>query len=354
MPVVQRLVDRLMQKQSVGSGIRKNEAPLLSVQANNIGGEYGRFVIPCERHTYHFNPSVMDHAGKRWLVSRKFWMDYETPWDYLSKMAAHEIREDMTLGPERMISPKLRDPRESFEDPRCSVAFGKQCIGAVAWITPNQEQIKNMQKGHYKPKIVIHQSLFQLGKGLEVEKIIDVEYGGNGPSIFAGTRAEKNWLWFDHDGKTYFIYQAEPHLVVEVAGDKVVQEHRTHAALGWTVGEIRGGTPPIRVGDHYLTFFHSSMPWKKLPRYGTRNVYFMGAYLFEAKPPFKIVAATRERLLTGTWNEPIQEGVPAVVYPNGALLDGNQWLITMGVNDCACGWVKIDHSEIERRLSSCS
>jgi len=343
MPVVQRLLNRV--KPPVDSGLRRNEPPLLRVQANNIGGQYGRFTIPAERHIYHFNPGVMDHAGKRWLVSRKFFMDYENRWDYRSWMAAREIHSDMTLGPEHLINYKLRDPRESVEDPRCSVAFGKQSIAAVAWISPTRE--------HPKQKIVIHQSLFQLGKGLEVEKIVDVEYGGNGPSIFHGTGAEKNWLWFDHDGRTYFVYQAEPHIVVEVEDGKVVQEHRTHAAMGWTLGAIRGGTPPIRVGDHYLTFFHSSMPWKKIPRYGVRRVYFMGAYLFEAKPPFQIVASTRERLLTGTWNEPIQEGVPAVVYPNGALLDGNQWLITLGVNDCACGWVKIDHSEIEKRLSSC-
>lgn len=339
------LAHRTLFGSNTPTALRKNEPPLLKVQADNIGGEYGRFDIPYSKHIYYFNPGVMDHAGRRWLVARKFWMDYEQWWDYRSWMAAMEIRPDMTVGPETIISYKLRDPRESVEDPRCSVAFGRQSIGGVAWIPPTRD---NPQK-----KIVIHQSLFQLGNGLHADKIVDLEYGGNGPSLLCGTGAEKNWLWFDHGKRTYFIYQAEPHIVVEVEDGKVVQEHRTHAALGWTLGTIRGGTPPVRVGDHYLTFFHSSMPWKKVPRYGVRRVYFMGAYLFEAKPPFQIVACTRGQLMTGTWNEPVQDGVPAVVYPNGAVMDGNRWLVTMGVNDCACGWLKIDHSEVEKRLSSC-
>lgn len=333
------------QRRAIDAGIRKNEPPVLSIQAANIGGQFGKFTIPADSHTYYFNPGVMDHGGKRIMVARKFWMDYENWWDYRSWMASFEIKPDMTLGPEKLIEYRLRDPRESVEDPRCCLAFGRQTIGGVAWIAPPRHSPQQ--------KIVIHQSLFVLGDDLSVDRIVDVEYGGNGPSLFHGTGSEKNWLWFEANHRTYFIYQAEPHIVCEVVGDKVVQEYRTHAALGWTLGSIRGGTPPVRVGDHFVTFFHSSMPWKSVPRYGVRRVYFMGAYMFEAKPPFQVVAATRDRLLTGTWNEPTQEGVPAVVYPNGALLDGDKWFITMGVNDCACGWMTIDHSEILKRMTPC-
>lgn len=122
------------------------------------------------------------------------------------------------------------------------------------------------------------------------------------------------------------------------------------------MGDIRGGTPPIRVGNHYITFFHSSMPWKKLPKYGVRRMYFMGAYMFEAKPPFQIVAATRteRRLLSGTWNEPTVESVPAVVYPTGAILDGDEWFVTLGVNDCRCGWVTIPHERLMERMQPCT
>ena len=346
MPALKSCTEKLIErKKAVDVGLRRNEPPVLSIQAGNLGGSYGRFVTPLHLNTYYFNPGLMDYEGKRYLVARKFWMDYDSWWDYRSVMSAMEIRHDMTLGPERIIEYRLRDQRESVEDPRCAIAFGRQAIACCAWIPPAQF--------NSKPKIVIHQSLFILGKDFKVDGILDVEYGGNGPSLYHGESAEKNWLWFDCDKRSYFVYQTEPHIVCEVVGGKVVQEHRTHAALGWTLGTIRGGTPPVRVGDHFISFFHSSMPWKSTPRYGVRRVYFMGAYMFEAKPPFQIVAATRERLLTGTWNEPTQEGVPAVVYPNGALIDGDTWTISMGVNDCGCGWVKLNHEDLMKRMTPC-
>lgn len=326
--------------------LRKNEPPLLRYQAQAIGGEYGRFDTPVEKDMWYFNPTVMKIGGKRHLVVRKYWMNYHD-WDkYRSVLAVHEIKSDMSLGPQRIIRYPLRGPSESAEDPRASIFGGRNAIASCAWLVPPKKDPN---------KIIIHQSLFVLEDDLNVSEILDIPYGGNTRSLEHGVKAEKNWLWFDHDDRHYFVYQAEPHIVCEVDKVKgqweVVDEMRTHNPSWWTLGQPRGGTPPVRVGDHYLTFYHSSMPWKKIPKYGVRMVYFVGAYLFEAKPPFQIVAATRQKLLTGTWNEPIQEGVPAVVYPNGAMLENGEWFITLGVNDCGCGWVKVPHSEIEKRLS---
>lgn len=342
--------DRRMQG-NIPPQLLRNEPPPLGIQARNIGGSYGVFDTPMNWPTWYFNPGVMDYQGKRYIAARKFWMDYEQYWDYRSVVSLMEIHPDMSLGPERILKYRLRDPRESVEDPRCSIVGGKMSIAACAWIPP-----KKIESPHQEPKIVIHQSLFQLGDNWNVEKIVDLEYGGNSTNLIHGTKPEKNWLWFDHDGQPHFIYQAEPHIVCGLNGDKVVDEYRTFASLGWTIGDIRGGTPPVRVGEHYVTFFHSSMPWKKLPRYGVRRMYFMGAYLFEAKPPFQIVAATRtnDRLLSGTWNEPVAESVPAVVYPTGAILDGDEWFVTMGVNDCRCAWFKIPHEKLMSRMKSCT
>ena len=329
----------------------RNEPPPLALQARNIGGEFGRFETPQEWPVWYFNPGVMDYQGKRYLAARKFWMDYQNYWDYRSVVSFMEILPGMKLGKERVLQYKLRDERESVEDPRCSIVGGKPSISCCAWIPP-----KKIESAHHQPKIVIHQSLFQLGDNWKVEAILDPVYGGNTSTLNHGLKPEKNWLWFDHEGRTYFVYQTEPHIVCEVKDGVVVDEHKTFASLGWTLGDIRGGTPPVRVGDHYLSFFHSSMPWKKLPRYGVRRMYFAGAYLFEAKPPFQIVAATRtdKRLLSGTWNEPTAESVPAVVYPTGAILDGNEWFITMGVNDCRCAWMKIPHERVMERMQSCT
>lgn len=332
--------------QSTVDQIRKNEAPLLRVQADRLGASYKTLSTPTATHTYYFNPSLMEWNGKRYLVARKFWMDYEHWWDYRSKVSIMELYEGDRLGPEKIMQYPLRALNESVEDPRVSMFGGRPAVAACAWMVPTKD-IKDHSK------IVIHQSLFRLGDDFNSTEILDVPYGGNSTRIDEGFSAEKNWLWFDHEGLHYMIYQAEPHTVCRVVNDgfwKVTEEYRTHNPSWWTLGTIRGGTPPVRHGDFYYTFYHSSMPWKRVPHYGVRRVYYMGAYKFEAKPPFRIVAATQRPLFKGTWNEPMQPGVPAVVYPNGALRDSAGWLISVGVNDCGCGLIRLPDTSLEPLL----
>jgi len=41
--------------------------------------------------------------GKRYLVARKFWMDYVQYWNFRSWASIMEIHDDMTLGKERIL-----------------------------------------------------------------------------------------------------------------------------------------------------------------------------------------------------------------------------------------------------------
>lgn len=324
--------------------LRQNEAPILRVQADRLGGSCKILPIQTGTHTYYFNPSLMEWNGRRYLVARKFWMDYEHWWDYRSVVSIMELSDGDRLGPEKIMRYPYRALNESTEDPRVSMFGGRPAVAACAWMVPTQED----HAAGRRP--VIHQSLFVLGDDFNPTEIIDLPYGGNSTRIDQGTGAEKNWLWFDHEGRHYMIYEAEPHTVVRVQHDgfwRVTEEYKTHNPSWWTKGTIRGGTPPVRHGDYYYTFFHSAMPWKRMPHYGVLRIYYMGAYKFEAKPPFKIVAATREPLFRGTWNEPTNPGAPAVVYPNGALRDSAGWLISVGVNDCRCGLIRLPDSSLE-------
>ena len=57
----------------------------------------------------------------------------------------------------------------------------------------------------------------------------------------------------------------------------------------WNFGKVRGGTPAVRIGNHYIGFFHSST------YVHARNVktYFIGAYMFSAEPPFRVTAMSK-------------------------------------------------------------
>lgn len=103
----------------------------------------------------------------------------------------------------------------------------------------------------------------------------------------------------------------------------------------------------MRVGDEYISFFHSSVYWK-----GRQKRYIMGAYAFEAKPPFKVTRITPTPLLAGSDQDTRINGGPPCIFVNGSVFDGKEWLLSFGVNDEACGWIRIPHRKLEKRMIS--
>lgn len=160
-------------------------------------------------------------------------------------------------------------------------------------------------------------------------------------------RHNKNWLWFFHEGKLHLIYTSDPWEVVEFGAGWDDQIKYEWEGMKWNYGTVRGGTPPILVGDLYYTFFHSSVPWR-----GRFRRYHMGALAFEAKPPFKPVMWTREPLLSGSQNDPWHQQKPLVVFPCGAVLENDRWFISMGINDLKCAWVDIPHEDVVKAVEA--
>src|SRR5439155_20693038 len=107
-------------------------------------------------------------------------------------------------------------------------------------------------------------------------------------------------------------------------------------------GIVRGGTPPVLVGKEWWTFFHSSLPLDT--KY--RRRYFMGAYAFWHDPPFHITRMTREPLLAGSDEDPWAEEKPLVIFPCGSRFENWTWLVSCGINDLKCFWVKIPHEAV--------
>jgi predicted GH43/DUF377 family glycosyl hydrolase len=136
----------------------------------------------------------------------------------------------------------------------------------------------------------------------------------------------------------YFVYQYAPFQVVD---DETVFSGKS---LTWEYGQIRGGTPPVKVGDRYYTFFHSRLD------HG-RSKYFMGAMAFEAKPPFYPVAMTKKPLLAATNKEPSLSWAPLVVFPCGALFRNQTWTVSLGVNDLNCALVDYAHDVLLALMS---
>lgn len=76
---------------------------------------------------------------------------------------------------------------------------------------------------------------------------------------------EKNWMLFGYEADLYAVYRMTPHIIFQLdltQPDQVMCRPIHQVAWddqGYThrYGELRGGSPAVRVGDAYYAFFHS-------------------------------------------------------------------------------------------------
>jgi predicted GH43/DUF377 family glycosyl hydrolase len=196
-----------------------------------------------------------------------------------------------------------------------------------------------------------HQTLLQLDDKWQVIRRRDPVYGGNSSDLFSQKGNEKNWLWFSHAEALHLVYMTVPHQIVRwndsLQVEEVYESKLWHPA--WKHGQPRGGSAPVRIGDTYFSFFHSSTPWKN----GKRQ-YHMGAYTFEAKPPFKVTSVTPKPILSGSIKDPWGPDKPLVVFPCAAIPGTTTtfiWTISLGVNDLVSAYATIPHSWLLKKLS---
>jgi hypothetical protein len=190
-----------------------------------------------------------------------------------------------------------------------------------------------------RPPWKVRMRVARIGPGcslFEAELKPMIRYGGNGTD----NGSEKNWQLFFIGERMFFSYRPYPHSVIEVqpATMEVIGtwDAQTVQNWVWQYGPLSGGTPPIPWRGSLVSFYHGSMPHPT-----KRRRYFMGAFTFEAKPPFRILEVTPP-LLRGSLNDPQSmdppnhPGLPIVVFPVGLLNDPtipDRVIVSMGVND---------------------
>lgn len=277
----------------------------------------------------YFNPGIVkDDAGKEYLVTRR--------WDRCTPKSWHSTLEVFT----ESWSKELIFPGQNYlyenEDPRVVFHDGKFYVAHCQWIAESFYQAKQLLSVFDKDWNFVHS--------------LQPIYGFNGFADYPQLgHQEKNWVWF-HDGDYWnFVYSFAPHVVARclpqdgIAGVPPIANFETQSPTHlWAYGEIRGGTPPVRVGDEYVTFFHSSLPWS-----GKQKQYFMGAYAFNSEPPFNVTRITPQPILSGSEDDSRTLGGPLVVFPGGALFEDGIWKVVFGINDENAGYIKIPHDKLE-------
>ena len=303
--------------------------------------DFGKLKTP---NVCYFNSGLVERPDGLWLIVRRSRNERNVRIGF-NDLMAFMLDKDMTPSfGLTMRFPHFFD-KEHFEDPRAIFHRGVTYLSACNFVVVNNG--RGWTGAH---QVLLPVPSMDHKNTWVCPNRIDPIYGTNGPAIGKDTGAEKNWLWFFHQDQLHMVYQASPHIVCRFSpAGKFEQEYKTfEKTLEWPYGTIRGGTPPVLTddGDEYLTFFHSSLPDEEYHRR-----YYMGAYTFEAQPPFRITRMTTEPLLAGSHQDVWSKDKPLVVFPCGSRLKDGKWLVTMGVNDLASAWIEIPHAELEPKLA---
>src|SRR5581483_2827196 len=178
-------------------------------------------------------------------------------------------------------------------------------------------------------------------------------------SCFEGetdSRYEKNWPPFDYQDNLHLSYSLIPHKIFRpILGTNSCETVCcTNKAFKWNWGVPRGGTQAILDGDHYLGFFHS---WADVPttQSGGKRIthYVMGAYTFEAKPPFKILSVSPEPIVAKDFYEPpyYRTWKPLrCVFPSGLIVENGYAWVAYGRQDHEMWVAKIDKKKLLKSL----
>ncbi len=268
----------------------------------------------------NYNPSICEINGRLWMAYRSHRPDGR---------CGIAICEDPLTGKSgsQWLDLGGATGKEHHEDPRLFVFAGDMHVAFIETTFPARGNYIAVQK---------YARLKRDGKSWKVAEVFRPRFGNNYTDA-----QEKNWQFFEHSGKLRAIYSHSPFVVIELAGDKVVNVSAKQG-IEWPWGEIRGGTPPVEWNGKWLTFFHSSTPsiagaWRR---------YWMGALVFDNE--YNVVQISNRPLAGGSelddhGHDPRvgSNWKPYVVFPGGAVTRDWGWLVALGINDWRCAFARI-------------
>lgn len=270
---------------------------------------------------YSFNAGLIRHRGRLLMAYRDGWAG--------SNVHVAELTEDYTVVRSTKIN--LSHPRAAGgrEDPRLFTLGGRLHVAFIGVERAGQ-------------RIRTSQLYARLGDDLDVGEVFYPELAGRQEPM------EKNWSMFDHNGELLAVYTTGPrHVVVRIDGDRAERVADTPVTLPWAGGVLRGGAPPVRVGDLYYHWFHGRTGADRKPHYN------VGLSVFEAKPPFRVVAQSPRPMLWGSAADNAAETKPnycVVAFPCGAILEAGVWRVSMGWNDRGVRVAEWDAATVDRAV----
>lgn len=268
---------------------------------------------------HRFNPSLIRFAD-RWLIAYRIGRTQ-------SRLALAELDDEFQWRSESLLQlPSLPESRDGQEDP------GLFRFRDELWLsyTGHERPLNTMLLAKITPEGDVLEHL--------------------APELVNRQPREKNWVFFDSEGELHAVYHGAPHRVLRVTGSnaELLPHQSRHfvlpTAFPWPYGDVRGGAPPVLVNGEWYHFFHTQVQQEP-----AKHLYCLSLYAFSAAPPFGITRLVRAPLYAPVGVCPDTK-TPYVVFPAGAVLDDDRWLISVGEWDASCRVLEFARSEVESRL----
>lgn len=271
---------------------------------------------------YAFNASIIRWQGKLLLAYRDGWRG--------SNIHIAELDDSFNVIGTRFVDGLFRrEANYGREDPRLFV-HNNQLHLAYTGV-----------HGERHSSIWTYQCYARLSNDLTAEATFS-------PQIRGSRHWEKNWGFFSHDNQLYAVYTIAPdHLVLRITEDGTASvAYEVTTGLTWNGGILRGGSPPVRVGDEYWCFMHD-----RIEAHGL-FIYRTGLYTFNAAPPFAPRRYIPEPILTADPLTKPSDQYAAVIFTCGAILsdNGHEWILSSGIHDRWIEIHKLNHAELENRF----
>jgi predicted GH43/DUF377 family glycosyl hydrolase len=331
--------------------------PTVYEQAEALGGKFTRIVKGLPRNNVaNFSPSIVSRLGKTYIAWRSqpeaFGFRYDNKYFYLNNqpndlyIAMLGSDDASVIGTKKLRSKKHR---LSYEDPRLFIGPDSNLYVQFVASTYASKYDSNPKKLFSQPKVVV----CWINDHFEAVSAAIPPIGKN----HVVGAPEKNWAFFAANDELNCLYSTRPLVVERETGpsielDTKVLDKATRGAPTFN------STAPVDLGYCYLVFYH----WKHMTCTEEGKpylIYHVGAYLVDKK--FKeITYLTEEPLFTGSLNDRVIEWTdvmgnvvsnqPAVILPFGAFLEGDELVMSLGVNDAFMGIFRTKLENIMRRM----
>jgi len=266
------------------------------------------------------NPSIISFNSKLYMTFRcqGHRSDKVTAW--YAETFFTEVDSELNVISEPY--PLIADRNVTHEDARLSVRGDRLFVSYVSDVS--------YKHGDYR-------TCTETGIFLPGEQVIDTIRPDINNNKIKETCMQKNWLFFERDTRFLSIYSIDPMTVWDVTDNleyptKICEKSKVMDK--WSYGQPRSSTTPIYLNqyDRWITFFHSHL-FTAEP-IGSIRMYFIGALLFDND--FNIRGYTDLPLLVSTPTPKRSLGANTVL-PYGCLLQGDQFIMTLGINDIRAG-----------------